>query len=185
MYDHIYSTWINTKDHTNKWQIFRNKPGFANTNSPLESFNSRLKTDFFKRVVRSVGGALAIICDEIIPYLGDNCKKFRSSPRYSASTEKLALKLTKNNFKKKNNDVYSYNGVNNNYTLKFNLPKYYKSCFCDCCFFMKDGVCMHLVAFSWLYEKNLYTNYSNKSKTFAICTKRGRHKKTKKAGEFN
>ena len=79
MYDHIYNTWINTTDHTCKWQIFRNKPGFANTNSPLESFNSRLKTDFFNRIVDF----------------------FKRSPRYVERTEKLALNLRKRILKEK------------------------------------------------------------------------------------
>ena len=185
MYDHIFKTWISPIDHTSKWQIFRNKAGFANTNSPLESFNSRLKTDFFKRVVRSIGGFLTIMCDEIFPYLSINCKKFLNSPRYIENTEKSALKLTKANFSKINKHSYSYKGVNNNCTLKFDLPDYFKSCFCDCTSFMKDGVCMHLVAFSLLFDKDFYKNYTKKDKNFATCKKKGRHAHTKKAGQFN
>ena len=100
-------------------------------------------------------------------------------------TDKLALKLTKTNLKKIDKDLYTYTGVNNTCKLKFNLPSYYMGSFCDFSNFVKDGICMHLVAYSWLYEKDLYKNYSNKTKNFAICTKRGRHKKTAKAGQFN
>jgi hypothetical protein len=167
MYDHIYNTWINTTDHTCKWQIFRNNPGFANTNSPLESFNSRLKTDFFNRIVRSIGGVLNVFREEIIPYLSDHCKKFKRSPRYVERTEKLALNLMKKNFKRKDLNTYSYQGKNNKYTIKLNLPRYYQSCFCDCGMFMKDVVCMHLVGFSWLFEKSFYKNYQNDPKVFA------------------
>ena len=82
-------------------------------------------------------------------------------------------------------NVYSYTGKNNKYTIKLNLPRYYKSCFCDCGMFMKDGVCMHLVGFSWVFEKYFYENYQNNPKIFATNKKKGRPKKCAKAGEFN
>ena len=67
-----------------------------------------------------------------------------------------------------------------------NLPRYYKGYFCDCESFMKDGVCMHLVAFSWLVSPQpFYKNYCNDPKVFATSTKRGRHKNCKKALEIN
>ena len=165
----------------------RNKPGFANTNSPLESFNSRLKTDFFKRIVRSIGGALEIITKDLIPYLSESCKKFKKYPRYSASIEKYALTLTKKNFKKINNRIYNYTGSSGNkYKIKLNLSRYYNGCFCECSHFIKDGICGHLVAFSFLFDEIKYKNYSNEAKTFAIAKKKGRPiQKTKKAGEFN
>ena len=186
MYDHIFDTWINSSDHTCRWQAFRNKPGFANTNSPLESYNSRLKTDYFKRIVRSIGGVLDVFKDEIIPFESENFKKCKPYPRYIKKTEDLAIKLTRKNLKKLYKDTYSYTGVNNRFVIKMNLPRYYKGYFCDCESFMKDGVCMHLVAFSWLVSPQpFYKNYCNDPKVFATSTKRGRHKNCKKALEIN
>ena len=35
------------------------------------------------------------------------------------------------------------------------------SMLCDCGMFIKNGVCMHLVGFSWLFEKYFYESYKN------------------------
>ena len=42
--NYMNDQWINSS--FNKWQIFRNCPGMANTNSIIESFNSCIKRDF-------------------------------------------------------------------------------------------------------------------------------------------
>jgi hypothetical protein len=185
MYDYIYNSWINTKDHTCNLQIFRNRAGFANTNSNLESFNARLKTDFFNRIVRTIGGVLLVFIEELIPYLSDNCKKFKTYPKYVKKTEIKALTLTKENFSKKDKNSYLYQGKSNRFTIKLNVSaKYHSNVSCECASFVKNGVCLHLVGFSWLYKKSFYTNYSNDPKSFAISMKRGRPAKCKKTGEF-
>jgi hypothetical protein len=51
----------------------------------------------------------------------------------------------------------------------------YRNCSCNCATYMKDGICLHLVGYSWIYEKHLYRNYSNAPTVFATQTKRGRH----------
>ena len=56
-------TYVNTQWLTgvfNKWMIFNNEPGWANTNSNIESFNAVIKRDFFKRKRFSVYGAILI-----------------------------------------------------------------------------------------------------------------------------
>ena len=184
MFLHIWNTWINTRDHTHKWQIFRNKAGFANTNSPLESYNKLIKHQFFKRVVMSIGGALAKL-EEIILYYSNNCKKFECSPRFVKKTYSLAKTLTKDNFKVINKSSVSYIGVKNKFTLNINDNSAYKQYSCNCKYYMKDAICMHLVGYNWVKSKNLYKNYSNEPTKFAIRTKLGRHKLTAKAGEFN
>ena len=40
----------------NCWQIFRNLPGYANTNSNIESFNATMKRDTIERIKISVSG---------------------------------------------------------------------------------------------------------------------------------
>ena len=100
-------------------------------------------------------------------------------------THSLALKLTKNNFKLINKTSVAYNGINNNFVININNPIAYRQCSCNCKYYIKDGICMHLVGYSWVRNKNLFKNYSNAPTTFAIKTKIGRHKKSAKAGDFN
>ena len=38
----------------NRWQIFRNLPGYANTNSNIESFNATVTRDIIERIKISV-----------------------------------------------------------------------------------------------------------------------------------
>ena len=47
MYDYIMTEWIERNDHRCNWQIFRNNPGLANTNSPIESFNNTIKRIYY------------------------------------------------------------------------------------------------------------------------------------------
>lgn len=184
MFEHIWHTWIRTSDHTCNWQSFRNKPGFANTNSPLESFNNLIKTQFMKRIVMSIGGALSKL-EEIIIYFSNNRKKFNFSPRFVKTTHELASSLTKRNFRLLDNRTVAYTGKNNKFTIDIANEDAYRNCSCNCMTYMKDGICAHLVGYSWIYEKNLYRNYSNAPTKFATQTKRGRHKHTQKAGNFN
>ena len=58
-----------------KWQIFRTLPGFATTNSNIESFNSVIKRDFTSRKRQSIMNAINII-NEIIIYYSTNFKDF-------------------------------------------------------------------------------------------------------------
>ena len=53
MLDYIYKNWF--KSVFNRWQIFRNSHGFANTNYNIESFNSTIKRDFTMRKKLPVG----------------------------------------------------------------------------------------------------------------------------------
>ena len=41
-YDYMAKQWINNEKF-NKWQIFHSPPGYANTNSNIESFNRQIK----------------------------------------------------------------------------------------------------------------------------------------------
>ena len=171
MYEHILKTWINTTNHTCKWQSFRNRPGFANTNSPLESFNARIKTDFFKRVVLSIGGAITKF-EAIVTYYSNNAKKFSFSPRFVKKSHELASNLTKRNYKfSANKNSVKYTGVKNQYVIKLNNENAYKNCSCNCIFYMKDAICMHLIGYSWIFNKKHYRIYSNEPREFAIKKK--------------
>jgi len=184
MYDHIYDNWINKDDHTCNWQSFCNKPGFANTNSPLESFNKTIKHQYTLKNILLLGIVIGKL-ETIILYYSNNKKIFETAPRFVKKTHQLALALTKKNFK-----VYSdqkaviYKGVNHTCKINLNNKACYKNCSCNCKYFMKDGVCMHLVGYCWLYNRPFFSNYSNSPTEFAIQTKRGRHKKFKGFGQI-
>ena len=91
-----------------------------------------------------------------------NFKKFERSPRYYKKLEEKAMALTKHKFERISKDKYKYKGVRNAATITTGLKRFYGHLICDCAHMMKHGICIHLVAFSWLFEKSCYTNYSNK-----------------------
>jgi hypothetical protein len=66
MYEYIDEQWF--KGNFNKWQIFRNPPGYANTNSNIESFKATLKRDFTGRRKLKVSSALKKLEDVIFYY---------------------------------------------------------------------------------------------------------------------
>ena len=110
---------------------------------------------------------------------------FQLTPRFLKKTQELAETLTKENFKLVNKVTVYYKGKAHLYKLNIADVTAYKNCSCNCSIYMKDGICMHLVGYSWIYNRNLYGNYSNLPTVFATQTKKGRHRKTQKAGNFN
>jgi hypothetical protein len=72
-----------------KWQIFRTLPGFATTNSNIESFNSVIKRDFTSGKKQSKMNATNII-SEIIIYYSTNFKDFSLALRYNSRIKMLA-----------------------------------------------------------------------------------------------
>ena len=84
------------------WQIFNNNPGYANTNSNIESFNSTFKrvyTNYFKC-------SMYVACLKIFDCIGDYSNKadernhFHESPEYDESVRKYADNIAKTSFKK-------------------------------------------------------------------------------------
>jgi hypothetical protein len=174
-----------------KWQIFRTPPGFATTNSNIESFNSVIKRDFTSRKRQSIMNAINII-NEIIIYYSTNFKDFSLAPRYNSRIKMLAHKVTKNNFIQKSKHKLEYKGKANSFTINLNDRFAYKSCSCDCKNYLKFAICMHLVAYSNIYHLNLYNpKYSNniekdeEDENFVHKIKKGRktgsYKKAEKA----
>jgi len=186
MYDYIMTEWIDRNDHRCNWQIFRNKAGLANTNSPIESFNNTIKKIFFKRNVLSIGGAIDKL-DEIILYYSNDDKVFTRQPKFIKKSYELALTLNETNFLAISKSKVIYTGKNHTYKLNLNDENNYKKCSCNCNFFLKDGICMHLIAYCWLKNKNCFLKYPNPNLDSELATlnKRGRHKKTAKCGQFN
>ena len=46
------SNWVNS--NFNKWQIFWTDAGMSHTNSPIESFNNQIKTEFTYRIKHDI-----------------------------------------------------------------------------------------------------------------------------------
>ena len=90
------------------WQIFCNKPGHANTNSNIESFNNVIKRDFTLRRKLNMKCTIAKLF-EIIIFYSNRGPEFENAPKFSKKTKDLASSLTKSNFKmiRKNKIVYT------------------------------------------------------------------------------
>ena len=137
-------TWL-TGDFC-RWQIFRNKPGYANTNSNLESFNATIKRDHFKGKVSHISGSITHV-GNIIRFYSSHGKKFELLPKFDKNLLKMATKLTKANFTKVDRKTVLYQGKTNKCKLNLDVMS------CCCSYFVKNAICTHTVAYSNLYDK--------------------------------
>jgi hypothetical protein len=181
MYNYIKEQWIDSQFC--RWQSFRNLPGYANTNSNLESFNETIKRDFTNKRVSHIFESLSKIA-EIITYYSDHQQEFFTTPKYNKNVFEKTKSLTKKNYSFVDSHNVIYRGLFDPVNIIF--KKKTKEFFCECCAFMKHGICKHLVGFSNLFDLNLIgPEWSNKPKTFAFNKKRGRERKTNRYGEVN
>ena len=67
------------------WQIFRNRPGQANSNSKIESFNNVLKRDYFERRKVPMRTAISKIF-ECIVYYSTEQSEFKTTPNVKTKT---------------------------------------------------------------------------------------------------
>ena len=95
------SQWL--EDHFNKWQIFRNSPGFANTNSNIESFNATFKRDFTKRIKGSIISSCNKLFNCIIYYSNPANNQWNNSPAFDQVVRDQALKISSTCFTKQGN----------------------------------------------------------------------------------
>ncbi|CAF1023365.1 unnamed protein product [Brachionus calyciflorus] len=72
---HDYFNKQLVKSVFNRWQIYLTPSGFANTNSPIESFNNSIKEHFTKRLKYHIISALEVFVD-LVHYESDNKKQF-------------------------------------------------------------------------------------------------------------
>jgi len=183
MYDYIKKEWIDSQYCY--WQIFRNKPGFANTNSNLESFNNTVRRIFTKRQLFYLSGSISKLA-EIILYYSINKKAFRDNPKFYKNVSELASRLTIDNFKHTDRNTVRYKGKNNKFVIRLNDKGCFNSCSCSCDTFTKEAVCMHLLGYSNVHELNICgEEYSKEPDTFATKMKRGAPKKANRFGEIN
>jgi hypothetical protein len=129
-----------------KWKIFRTPPGYAITNSNIESFNSVIKRDFTNRKRQSIMSAINII-EEIITYYSTHGLNFSVAPRYNCKLKTQALKLDKSKsiYTKNNKNRASYVGKNNKHGINLKDKTAYKYHSCNCKGYLKFAICMHLV----------------------------------------
>ena len=107
---------------------------------------------------------------------------FEIYPKFDMKTKGYADKLVKKNFKKVGPNKYQYKSLTteSNFILTTNCPQCHNMCSCSCNTFVKDGVCMHVVALSTLFGLQLFhPKYSvpKTSDTFVNKIKRGRKSK--------
>jgi len=183
MYDYIKKEWIDSQ-YCN-WQIFRNKPGFANTNSNLESFNNTVKRTFTKRQSFYISGSISKLA-EIILYYSINKKAFKDHPKFYKKVVEQANRLTVDNFKHRDRNTVQYKGRVNKFIINLNDKGCFNNCSCNCGTFTKEAVCMHLLGYSNIHELNLCgEDYLIEPDTFATKIKRGAPKKTNRYGVVN
>ena len=120
--------------------------------------------------------AISKIFEQIV-YYSTSGPEFDLMPKYNNKTKELAFSLEKNNFKAIRRNQIIYKGKQNKYKLFLNDERYHNRCSCECAYFIKHAVCMHLVGYSNLYNLNLFDiRYSKpiKPTNFVHKTKKGR-----------
>ena len=163
----------------NKWQIFRNKPGFANTNSNIESFNATIKRDFTNRKRWTIKLALEKISN-IITH-SSNKKYFETVPAYNKGFSSYSNRLDKSHFKLNRNRVFYVGANGNKYLISIE-----KKC-CSCKHFLNYAICPHVIAYSNINQLNWFGDEYNKSEKVDFVNKNkrgpkgGRYKKAEKA----
>jgi transposase-like protein len=139
------------------WQIFHNKPGQANTNSNIESFNNVIKKKYTNRTKLSLKSALLAIAKLILAY-STEAPIFEIYPKFEQKTKEFADSLDIRHFKKIGRDKFKYNSLKSDseYIININDKQAHNYCNCSCKTFVKSGVCMHVVALSNIYNLNLF-----------------------------
>ena len=186
MFDYIHQQWF-TGVFT-KWQVYRNFPGYANTNSNLESFNSTYKRDFNNRLKMSIVKAAKCVFKCILFYSLENGKNnmWSDKPAFDRSVKEAALLIDAKSFKATNSiNKISYIGKATRQTITINDTRCYKSCSCTCFSFNKWAICSHVVAYSYAYKHSWYGNEYRQPVNFVRLEKRGAPKRLKNTGRFS
>ena len=174
MYEYC-ATWF--VGEWSNWMIYHSKPGLANTNSNIESFNAVLKRDYFERRKVPMRTALTKLIECIVYYSTENTE-FKLIPEIKTNVLRRALGYTKDNYKcaKKNRCSVEYNGQSgSNYSLSFkNKNKYHLGYGCTCQYFTKSAICSHLVGWDIIEGLGLFE--IKRQQTFVTKNKRGRKK---------
>ena len=104
-YDYMAKQWINNEKF-NKWQIFHSPPGYANTNSNIESFNRQIK-GFTQKKKLSVFGMIDKCCEMVHFYSTEQAGRFNEYPKFKTKLNEAAFIIDKSLFKKIIQNKYS------------------------------------------------------------------------------
>lgn len=116
LYDYINEQWF--ENVFNKWQIYQNEPGYANSNSNVESFNNVIKRDFTSRRRLSIKAALEKI-GQVIVYNSTKGPQFETRPKFDNKIKSIAEKFSNSNYKViRKNKLISYIGKNNKFQIR-------------------------------------------------------------------
>ena len=131
--------WI--KSSFSKWQLFQVPSGWSTTNSPIESFNNRVKSDFTKRLKYHLSASLEVF-KEMVNYLSVNRPKFTIEAKVSGIMKKQAkLLLPLSQFTHALHNIHTYK-QSNGVLLHINTVRRT----CSCKTFRDKLVCKHLIA---------------------------------------
>jgi hypothetical protein len=135
------------------WKAFCSPPGYACTNSPLESFNATIKRDFTYRRKLNIFSFINKSFD-IIRFYSIDAQPFALAPKPTVTNIRLGKAMACwANYKKLYNSTFMYKNI-----YKVEL----KSKNCSCKYFMKLGYCAHLLGLEELYKKK--NEFVNKPK---------------------
>ena len=163
-YDYMIKQWISSR--FNKWQIFHSPPGFANTNSNIESFNKQIKGFTHKKKL-TVFGMIDKCCEMVHYYSTEQAGRFNEYPKFKTKLNDAALKLDKSLFKKISYLKYGFK----NWTINI------KEKCCSCRGFLKCAICPHSLAFSHLKNLDWFgPKYTSRLNEFVFKNKTGRKK---------
>jgi hypothetical protein len=176
----------------NQWQIYLNDPGYANTNSNNESFNSTFKSDYTKFCKCSILSACKKILECITYYSNSANNVWNTCPRYDKDLKERAKAIDFSCFikvgGKKSPKSYIYKGPSSQYEIKLDDQRCFKSISCSCPYFIKWAICKHLIAYSNMTMLDLFgakyrqpDRFVRKIKKGAPVNRTGRYPKNQKA----
>ncbi len=170
VFEYMNKQWFTGK--FSSWQVFTNPPGWANTNSNIESFNATIKRDHSLRRRYSVYGSVDVII-QMIEYYSTHKKTFYTIPKFDKKTKSWGKHCAVFKYKKVGRQTYSYK---NKYEINT------KTNSCNCSAFLKNAVCPHILGYIYrhpsLDEQCLFgERYQNKAVDFHHKMKRGAEKK--------
>lgn len=188
MFSYFETQWLTGS--FDKWQIFRNSPGFANTNSNIESFNATFKRDFTKRIKGSMLCSLNKLFTCIIYYSQPLNNVWFVCPAFDEDIKRLASKLEASCFTKmgKSGKKFRYTKTGDTgvtHDIRTDDTRCYKSCSCDCSSFIKWALCSHIVAYSNKFLLDIYGKEYRQAKNFVAKSKKGAKPKLNRTGRFS
>jgi hypothetical protein len=139
--EYFQRQWVNSKFWN--WQLFKTPVGFEMTNSPIESYDNKIKDSFTKRLKHHLKTAVEVFqC--VISYESRNGKEFKSEIRIRKYMRDLAktIVLRKQIISTSIDSEYLYKHFNPNLGFaRINIL----SKTCTCHKYFDKGVCKHLI----------------------------------------